>query len=70
MIDRLKDDHENAQFIAKKLRITDGIKVDIENVQTNIVTFQFDAQVTDELFLKKLQEKGVLALSQSKTKFV
>jgi threonine aldolase len=68
MIDRLKEDHENAQFIAKKLGRTEGIKINLKTVQTNIVGFEIETQMTDELFLQKLKEKGVLALTQAKHK--
>ena len=37
MIDRLKEDHENAAFLARELSRLDGVDVDVENVETNIV---------------------------------
>jgi threonine aldolase len=68
MINRLKEDHENAKFIAEKISKFDGIRIDLENVQTNIVSFNLDEKIIDVLFLKKLKEKGILALAQSKNK--
>ncbi|MFT5132423.1 MAG: threonine aldolase [Gammaproteobacteria bacterium] len=35
--ERLKEDHENALFLANALSNTDGINVDLEGVQTNII---------------------------------
>jgi threonine aldolase len=67
MIDRLSEDHENARFLAEKLSRIDGIKINIDRVQTNIVSFDIGASgVTDDFFLSKLKEKGILALAQSK----
>ncbi len=68
MVDRLKEDHENAKFIALKLSKVDGVKIEMENVQTNIVSFEIETQMTDDLFLQKLREEGVLALAQSRHK--
>jgi threonine aldolase len=46
-----------------------GIKLTVEDVQTNIVTFTLEAKgMTDELFLNKLRENHVWALAQSKNK--
>ncbi len=69
MIDRLREDHENARFLAEKLSKIVGIKIDLDRVQTNIVTFDLEnSEVTDESFLFKLKEKGILALAQSKNR--
>jgi threonine aldolase len=69
MIDRLKEDHENARFLAEKLSKIPGIVVDLERIQTNMVTFDIRApSVSDELFLFRLKEKGILALAQSKNR--
>jgi threonine aldolase len=67
MIDRLSEDHENARFLAEKLSRIDGIKINIDSVQTNIVSFDIGTSgVTDDFFLSKLKENGILALAQSK----
>jgi threonine aldolase len=69
MIDRLKEDHENARFFAKKLSKVTGIEINLERVQTNMVTFDIKApRITDEIFLLKLKEKGILALAQAKNR--
>ncbi len=67
MVDRLKEDHENAHFLGEKLSKMLAIKLDLGSVQTNIVTFKIDSSVISEsVFLKKLEEKGILALAQAK----
>ena len=68
MVERLREDHENAKHIAEKLSQMKGVKIKLDNVQTNIVTFELEPQICDEVFLLKLREKGVLALAQSKNK--
>jgi len=69
MVDRLREDHENAKFLAEKMVKLNGIKLNMENVQTNMVSFELDpTKVTDEVFLKGLKDNGVLALAQSKNK--
>jgi len=69
MVDRLKEDHENAKFLAQKIVKLKGIKLNMENVQTNMVSFELDsAIITDNEFLKQLKDNGVLALAQSKNK--
>jgi threonine aldolase len=68
MVERLREDHENAKHIAEKLSQMKGVKIKLDNVQTNIVTFELEPQICDKVFLLKLREKGVLALAQSKNK--
>jgi threonine aldolase len=69
MIDRLKEDHENARYLARELTKLEGIRINLDTVQTNMVTFELDPEKTnDDAFLKHLKEKGVLALAQSKNK--
>ena len=69
MIDRLREDHENAKFLAEKIAKIDGVKINLGNVQTNIVTFDISASgVTDDFLLLKLKESGILALAQAKNK--
>lgn len=68
MVDRLREDHENARLIAEKLSKVPGIKINLEVVQTNIVTFELDASIDCDSFLLKLKENGILALAQAKNK--
>ncbi|MGD0450493.1 MAG: low-specificity L-threonine aldolase [Candidatus Bathyarchaeia archaeon] len=68
MVDRLKIDHENAKLLAEKLTKISRIHIDLENVQTNMVTFDLDLSVDCDAFLQKLKESGVLALAQAKNR--
>jgi threonine aldolase len=69
MIDRLEEDHRNAKRLAEGIAKTKGIAVDKERVQTNMVLLDISGLgVTDELFLSKLKENGVLALASAKNK--
>lgn len=58
MIDRLKEDHENARLLAHGLSKIDGIKIDLKTVQTNIVIFALE-NLSSRDFLMKLRERGV-----------
>ena len=69
MIDRLEEDHRNAKRLAEGIAKIEGIAVDMERVQTNMVLFDISGLgVADELFLSKLKENGVLALTNAKNK--
>ena len=64
MVDRLREDHENAKFLALGLREI-GYDVDPDRVQTNMVM----VNVKDaEDFVGKLKEKGVLTNAVSPTR--
>ncbi|MCW3986287.1 MAG: aminotransferase class I/II-fold pyridoxal phosphate-dependent enzyme, partial [Candidatus Bathyarchaeota archaeon] len=67
MIDRLEEDHKNARALAEGLAQINGISIELENVQTNIVHFDVsELPVTSEQFASKLRENGVLALPRDK----
>jgi threonine aldolase len=69
MIPRLGEDHRNARLLAEGLARIDGFSVDLKNVQTNIVHLDIsDLGVTSDLFVSKLKEKGVLALTMGISK--
>ncbi len=68
MIDRLKIDHENAKLLGEKLLKINGIKLDLKNVQTNMVTFDLDSSINCDSFLLKLKENGILCLAQAKNR--
>jgi threonine aldolase len=69
MIDRLEEDHRNARRLAEGISKIEGISVDLDVVQTNMVLFDVSGLgVADELFLSKLKENGVLALTNAKNK--
>jgi threonine aldolase len=67
MINRLEEDHLNAKRLAEGIAKINGIKVDLDAVQTNMVRFDTSAlKVPDELFVQKLKENHVLASSIAK----
>ena len=60
MIDRLKEDHENAKILAEGLTAL-GMKIDMSTVQTNMVYFTVPEDMIEASELvDKLKESGVL----------
>ena len=60
MIDRLADDHANAKRLAEGLANIDGLSVDADRIQTNIVIFAVDpAMATVQEFMGALDREGV-----------
>src|SRR5215813_12928116 len=60
---RLQEDHDNAQFLARRLAEVPGIGLDPAKVQTNIVIFDLKKSGRSSGdFLKALSERGVLAV--------
>jgi threonine aldolase len=67
MINRLKEDHENAQILAKGITKIQGITIDLKHVQTNIVHANISGLgTTSDQFVSKLKESGLLALTRDK----
>jgi threonine aldolase len=59
---RLKEDHDNAQLLAKGLAETPGIEIDPKKVVTNILVFDVSgAGMNTADFSRKLAERNVLA---------
>lgn len=60
MSKRLKEDHDNAKYMAKKLSELKGVEVDLDSVQINMVFFRVDrpADLIDGL-PEKMLEKGI-----------
>ena len=44
-VERLSEDHENAKYLARELAATDGIELDPESVETNLVFFDLDPKL-------------------------
>jgi threonine aldolase len=58
----LKKDHANAKLLARGLAAIDGVTVDADRVQTNIVIFDIAGAGIDSATLSgRLRERGVLA---------
>ncbi len=61
MVERLSDDHENAKRLARGLANFDGIEVDVDAVETDIVIFILERDdLTPEQLSAGLAERGVL----------
>jgi threonine aldolase len=60
---RLQEDHANARLLAEALSHIEGVEVDPETVETNIVIFRLTAQLTDGELVARLRSRGVLASS-------
>jgi threonine aldolase len=61
-VERLRDDHENAQRLAGFVESTTGLRL-VHDVQTNIVVFAVDPSLgTVAEFLTRLEAKGVRAV--------
>jgi threonine aldolase len=60
-VERLKDDHAKAKFLAEQLSRLKGFRVDLEEVQTNMVIAETsDSGMAREKVLDLLAAKGVL----------
>ena len=67
-IDRLAEDHRNAQVIAQAIRDTPGLRLDPPEVETNIIWFAVDPELGSARDLvARLKEYGILANSMGAT---
>ncbi len=63
-IDRLANDHANAQRLADAVRHADGLQLATDTVDTNIVIFRIEpSQGTPEEFCSRLKDRGLLMLA-------
>ena len=63
-IDRLADDHANAQRLADAIRQIDGLELSAEQVDTNIVIFRVEPRLgTAAEFCARLKQRGLLMLA-------
>jgi threonine aldolase len=58
---RLQEDHANARLLAEALNNIEGVEIDPETVETNIVIFRVAAPLTDGDLVARLKTRGVLA---------
>ena len=66
MVDRLAEDHDHAQLIAKKLETIEGVIV--RPTQTNIVVFDVSGTGLNATeVLKRLEQEGILGIDFSST---
>lgn len=68
MVDRLREDHENARLLGEGLADIPGIKVDLETVQTNMVYFDVAALgMNTSSFIGELAKYNVRASERPPT---
>ncbi|MEM7116678.1 MAG: low-specificity L-threonine aldolase [Chloroflexota bacterium] len=60
MVERLSDDHENAQHLAQGLADIPGIVIDVDKIKTNIVFFELDEEIplTRQDVVQQLRERA------------
>jgi threonine aldolase len=64
MIDRIREDHDNAAQLAKGIAQIDGLSIDLARVQTNIVYFEVASRkLSADDLVKRLGARGVRVLS-------
>jgi threonine aldolase len=60
MVDRLAEDHRNARRLAEGLNALPGLKVDLDNLETNIVMLHItDPRIDPKAFVAGMAERGV-----------
>lgn len=70
MIDRLKEDHNNARRLAEGIAQIPGLSIDAEKIKTNIVYFDLvDNRMAPDDLVTKLGEKGVKFLRTGPTRY-
>jgi threonine aldolase len=61
MVDRLKEDHENARVLAEGLARIPGVSINLKTVQTNIVRYDIAGLGMDSTqYVSKLRAYGIL----------
>jgi threonine aldolase len=58
---RLREDHANARLLAEALANIDGVDIDVETIETNIVIFKLVGPLTAADLVSRLKTRGVLA---------
>ena len=63
MVDRLADDHSNARRLAEGIHRVEGLRIDLSEVQTNIIYFMLTGnRITGDQFIVALNRRNVKAL--------
>jgi len=70
MVDRIAEDHENAQHLAQGIARISGLSIEPERVQTNIVYFDLVSQkIKAEELVSELGNKGIKILKVGPSRF-
>lgn len=59
-VERIKQDHENAHYLAEQLCLVSGFIVNLKNIQTNMVFAKIDNKVDVNALARRLSEAGIL----------
>ena len=63
LVERLKDDHLHAKFLAEQLASIESIELDQNSVKTNIIFFKLNhPRIDGDLFLRTLEAKSIKIL--------
>jgi threonine aldolase len=63
LVERLKDDHLHAKFLAEQLASFEGIELDQNSVKTNIIFFKLNhPRIDGDLFLSRLEANSIKIL--------
>jgi threonine aldolase len=57
---RLHEDHANARLLAEALSNIEGVSIDPDTVETNIVIFQLTGELTGAELISRMKARGVL----------
>lgn len=60
---RLHEDHANARLLAEALANMDGVTIDVDAVETNIVIFRLTGKLSAEELVARLKKRGVLTIA-------
>ena len=70
IVPRLPEDHANARLIAEELAKHDGVSIDLNAIQTNIVRFAVDPSAMDGRQLTlRMKDRGILVDGRGGQKF-
>ncbi len=58
---RLHEDHANARLLAETLSHIEGVAIDLDTVETNIVIFKLTGELTAAELVARLKARGILA---------
>jgi threonine aldolase len=58
---RLHEDHANARLLAEALSTMEGVAIDVDSVETNIVIFRLTGERSAHELVERLKARGILA---------
>ena len=61
-VERLNEDHKRARYLGESLNEVPGVKVEVRQIETNMVYIDISALREPETVVKRLEERGVLML--------